>query len=291
LLSKIESVVINDITYPVTVQGDGPLACLCIGIGTLTQRSLSPAFKKMFTVYAIDLYWDEAKRLPVPHQLSMDNLVEDIFNAIRQLKLPQVVLIGHSCHGILALEVAKMQNPWICGVILIAAPPTWDPKTLQFAKAYFEQHASPERKFNDQARKAHFEQIKQPNETELSLNTYEAASARYWGNFHVTRAYLEQLWEGIVVDQGLCNHFYGDLLNDHHLAEDIDNITVPVILLAGQLDFDSVPLKLWETYPKPPHFTVINCGEVGHWPQIESQQQFDAAVKDWLKIIACTYNV
>ncbi len=57
---------------------------------------------------------------------------------------------------------------------------------------------------------------------------------------------------------------------------------MPIILLAGQYDFDSVPLKLWEQFPHPPHFTTIDCGAVGHWPNIENPQLFDKAIKNWV---------
>jgi len=77
--------------YPVLIQGNGNTPCLCIGIGTLMQKTLSVNFKRIFTVYSIDLYWIEKSRLANPTALTMTQIIDDIFNVIHQLDLKKTL--------------------------------------------------------------------------------------------------------------------------------------------------------------------------------------------------------
>jgi pimeloyl-ACP methyl ester carboxylesterase len=76
---------------------------------------------------------------------------------------------------------------------------------------------------------------------------------------------------------------FGNLFPNHNAAINIDKIKVPVILLAGRYDYDCLPLNLWRSYSKPKNFTMIDCGDAGHWPNIESSEVFDSAIEQWLQ--------
>lgn len=275
-------ITLNGQQYPVLKQGTGKIPCLCIGIGSLMQKTLSSDFKKIFTVYSTDLYWIRKYRLNNVAELTLEKIIADIFSMIKQLNLKNPVLCGHSNFGIVATEAAKNPTVNISGVIMMASAPGWNQSVIQFAHQYFDKYASAERKVNDKLRKEKFLLIKKPDESEISLNYYESDSARYWGDFNITREFLEKLWSGIEVDNNIINHFFNNLLPEHDLSLDINKISVPIILIAGSHDFDSVPLSLWQQFPQPPHFTIIDCGAVGHWPNLENQQLFDNAISEWV---------
>ena len=129
----------------------------------------------------------------------MQQIIVDIFAVIKQLNLNNPVLFGHSNFGIVATEAAKNLAANIAGVIMMASAPAWNQSVIQFAHNYFDKYASVERKANDKLRKEQFQLIKKPDESEISLNYYEADSARYWGDFNITRKFLEKLWDGIAV--------------------------------------------------------------------------------------------
>lgn len=131
--------------------------------------------------------------------------------------------------------------------------------------------------------KKHFEKIRQPNESLGSVNAYEADAARYWKDFNVSREFFELLWQGIHVDDHIINHFFSNILPRHDLKKNLDQVLLPVVLFAGQYDFDSVPLALWDSFPKPKYFTQINCVESGHWPQLECREFFEEKLIDWLE--------
>lgn len=271
--------------YPVNIDGNGELLALSIGIGSHMQMTLSKEIKKLMTIYSTDLYWINSKKLKQENisNLTMTDLVEDIISVLKQLNLKNCFLIGFSCYGILALEVAKRMPAELKGIVLVSTPPAWNDKVISHAQSYFETHASPERKLNDIKRKEHFSKIRKPNESIVSVNAYEADAARYWKDFTIERGFLDLLWYGINADDLIMNHFFSIILPHHKLETGIDLISIPVVLFAGQMDFDSVPLLLWQKFPKPSHFTVIDCGETGHWPNLENPNLFDTEFTKWVQ--------
>jgi pimeloyl-ACP methyl ester carboxylesterase len=212
----------------------------------------------------------------------MEILVADICETISQLNLDQPMIMAHSCFGIVALEVAK-KLPTLKGVILVACAPEWNSQSLAFTEKYYQTHAERARLANDKKRKALYLLTKKPTDSELSIEKYIADSARYWGNFEVTDEEILALWRGIKVNDWVANQFYETILPSHDLKKEIETIEAPVLLLAGERDYDSIPLVQWANYPHPSNFTIINCGPVGHWPQLENTLLFDNSVKNWIK--------
>lgn len=276
-------ITINTRSYPVHVDGTGDIPLLSIGIGSHLQMTLPASLKKTLKVYSTDLYWIASQRLPQPEQLTMSELVDDIIEVISQLSLSQCILAGFSCYGILALEVAKRLDPRIKGIVLVSTPPTWNIDVINAAQSHFIKHASFERKQNDAQRKEHFLKIKKPDESIGSVNAYTADAARYWKDFHLTNDFFELLWQDIYVDDAMINHFFSTLLPAHDLAIDLDKITIPVVLFSGQFDYDSIPLILWQSFTKPSNFTIVDCGQTGHWPQLENPTFFETSFLHWLQ--------
>lgn len=281
--SKEESVIIDGKTYPVTIQGKGKTNVVCIGGATLMQRTISPECKEFITFYAADLYWPKKFKLDDPITLTIDKIVDDMFTVIDQFELKELILFGHSAYGLMVMEAAKRCDPRIKGVIMVGTPPEINSEIATMNNDYFEKHASKDRKENDKSRKEYYAKIRKPNDSGISLNAYESFSARYWGDYKISRQFLEELWQDVEIDDNICNHFFNVLLPQHITHNNIDKINVPVILFGGQNDYDCLPLELWKNYPKPKDFTIINCGEVGHWPNIENPESFDRAIEQWLK--------
>lgn len=117
----------------------------------------------------------------------------------------------------------------------------------------------------------------------IARRLFEADAARYWKDFNVTRDFLEALWRGIEIDNGIAGHFFGTVLPGHDITQGMNQISIPVLLLAGELDYDSVPLLLWPKFSQPQNMCIVNCGETGHWPNLEASDVFDAAWEKWLK--------
>lgn len=276
-------VVIEGKEYPVAIQGSGKIACVCIGIGTLMQRTLSEQFKRLFTVYSFDLYFGTSDTDAKLENLTMKMIVSHCIAAIQQLNLVKPIILAHSCFGIVAMEIAKLENDNLGGLILVACAPQWNEFSISATNDYFLAHADMERIQNDILRKQHYQKIKSPNDSELSIEKYISDTARYWGDFKISESMIRTLWENIVLNEVVINLFYEKILPSHDLNDGLKKITIPIILLAGEYDYDSTPLMQWEFYPRPTNFTIVNCGQVGHWPNVECASFFDQSIDKWLR--------
>lgn len=130
-----KSVTIADISYPVDIQGSGTTPCVCIGLGSLMQRTLSENFKQMFTAYSTDLYFVNDKLSDISN-LTLQQIAEDFLTVFEQLNLVQPVILAHSCFGILALEMAKYDNGKILGLILVTSAPQWNAESIAQAECW-----------------------------------------------------------------------------------------------------------------------------------------------------------
>lgn len=283
--SITKNIIIHGKSYPVNIQGSGNIAAVCIGGATLMQRTLSSKFKHLVTFYSCDLYWPKKFRTENPTDITIEKIISDMFEVINQLKLDSVILFGHSAYGIMALEAAKTADKRIKAVIMVGTPTESNNEVAEKNNLYFKKYASKERQENDRLRRENYEKIRKPIDSEISLNSYESFSARYWYDYNITRQFLEELWQDVEIDDAICNHFFCNLLPNHITANNIDKIKVPVILLAGKFDYDCLPLNLWKNYPQPKNFTIIDCENTGHWPNIENSEAFDREVEKWLKKI------
>jgi pimeloyl-ACP methyl ester carboxylesterase len=269
--------------FLVEIYGNGPLPCLCVGTGILVARTLTPAFLKMFTVYAVDLYFAKAETYKDIPALTMEKIAAHQLEVAKQLNLKKYIVLGFSCFGILALEMAKQDKNNINAVLLISSPPQWNDSSIAFTQHYFENHATPERIANDKLRKQHYEKIKKPTDSEVSVERYIADAARYWGDFTISNENIRLLWHKVECNDDVINQFFLITLPQYNLADSIEQINIPVLLLGGECDYDSIPLVQWEKFPKPNNFNIVSCGPVGHWPQLENPSSFDQAIACWVQ--------
>ena len=273
-------VTVGERQYPLATSGIGKIPLVAVGIGSHIQMTFSPQLRRRFTIHSSDLYWISSHRIQAPH-LTLEQIVADACTTVEMSGAEKPIVAGFSCFGLLALEVAKRMGGNIRGVMMISTPPGWNDAIIAFAQNHFASHASVERQENDRNRRAHFAKIRRPGESLVSINAYEADAARYWKDYSVDREFLEALWAGITVDDDIINHFFGSILPTYNVATNLNSIIVPTALFAGQYDYDSTPLLLWQKSPQPCQFTMVDCGESGHWPNLENRDVFDPAVEHW----------
>lgn len=283
-IQKKSNVALHGNTYPVLIDGNGDIPCLCLGLGSLYQRTMSEKFKKLFTLYTSDFYWVENAPAFDHRQLTIEMICRDVIECARQLDLKNYVVLGHSVFGGLVMELAKYQDPQLKGVIAIGATPGWDDKIIQFKNDYFEQHASPARKQRFQALQDEYLKNKKPDDSLGSIDAYYAESPKYFAK-PITREQMDAIWQGIHCNDVVINYLFEDLFPHYDFEVNVDKIDVPVALLAGRKDYDSVPLELWKHYQRPKAMTNYDCGDVGHWPHIEAAECFDAYLESWVKAL------
>lgn len=272
--------------YDVEIYGQGGETCLIIGVATLMIRTLSKSMHEHLNLYSSDLYWTKKNPLRDVSTLDMSRIVNDLISMVNQLGLNDFILLAHSAYGIVALELAKHCKN-IKGIILVGSPPVSNQELATFNEKYFISHASDARKQNDTIRKQQYRMDKQEGESLISLNAYESQSARYWYDFNISHDFLVELWDGCEFDDAIANKFFLEILPQHEITNDVSEIVTPVLLVAGEHDYDCLPLVAWKHFgQKTKNFTIKKCDQSGHWPQIECPQQFDANVLEWLSDIS-----
>ncbi len=284
-----QDVVLHKNNYPIVVTGSGTIPVLCLGIGTLSQHSLSSRFRETFKIYSSDFYWVNGNQPITLSKLTIKQICMDIIETARQLKLKNYILLGHSVFGGLAIEVAKYQDPQLAGVIGIGATPGWDEKIIQFKNDYFDKHACDYRKNRFQQLQEKYQTIKNEGESLGSINAYYAESPKYFAN-DVSRNEILELWKGVECNDAVINHLFENLLVKYRFAENIEKVNVPVIIAGGRKDYDSVPLEIWKQFPTPKFFKLLDCGEVGHWPHLEDPETFDNGIEAWVEKAGFKYN-
>lgn len=272
--------------YPLRIVGNGPIPCLVVGWGSLTENTISTCFKEMFTVYLTNLYWDKKDALSNPTSLTMEKVCTDIQVIADQLKLDKYVIFGHSCYGLVALEIAKA-DPRVKGVIMVGTPTSWNPAHNQRAQQHFKEMADEGRKENDKQRRAYFEKIRKPGEHLLTIDGYTSETAYYWADYAMDNNIIRKTWQGIEPDEKVVGHFFDIILPNFSIENNIEKVQCPVFLAGGPYDFDSIPLLVWKSEKVAKELgdklTILECSNSGHWPHFEEPVFFDEGLAKWLK--------
>jgi pimeloyl-ACP methyl ester carboxylesterase len=239
------TVTLHSKPYAIKVSGTGEQPILIIGIGTLLDRTTSSNIREHFTFYFSDLYWDGKNSLDNP---SMDSLANDIQSTAIQLRLEtKPIIMAHSAYGPLALHAANVFPDDFAGVMMIGSPPGWNANLVESNDVFFQKHASEERKKADTEYRNCSDVSKQtldkldPYEKFLRLySIYDRA--RYWKDFSYDSRFL---WDGLDINMPIFNTYFEKLLPLYNITENIDQVTCPVFLAAGQYDYDCCPKERW----------------------------------------------
>lgn len=197
---ELIDVTIRGKSYQVKRTGSG-VPFLSIGIGTLTQRSLSPFFNQHFAVYASDLYWTTNNSLKDTSQVTPETIIEDIKELGEALKLEHYIIIGHSAYGIVALEFVKKYPNLASAILMIGTPLNSNLEVAAQNNAIFKKLADTNRKAIDTKRR---DEVSKENLSLLSpgdrfLREYIYRDApRYW---HIPDYDCSNFWKGIVPDK------------------------------------------------------------------------------------------
>lgn len=201
-------------------------------------------------------------------------------DALRQaLGIQQMLVLGQSANGLMALAYARAYPAQTLGVVLVGSPPasTWDEATATFRATYM----TPERRKIWQERR----ELLTP-ETLQALSPGEAIRAQLIANaplYWYDPAFEESsLHEGGVIKPAFLQQF-GTLRRQAYDPERwFKEISCPVFIAHGAYDF-CVPPTLWEgKVAHFPHATFRLFQHSAHYPQYEEQAAFDEALLAWL---------
>jgi proline iminopeptidase len=258
--------------------------CIVIGVAKLYPRAFSEQLREHFKFIFSDV------RLDVPYEpsfqissITMDTFSEDVETLRRNLGFDKVCVLGHSIHGVLALEYARRYPEHTSHVIVIGSPPYINDRSREIDAQFWEDDASEERK---SILKRDTELMKQ-NESDLSLfeafkNEYIADNAKYWFDPTYDSVWL---WQGVEFSDesiDVYNHLLEVVVEGYSVTEG-DEISTPVFLALGRYDY-VIPYTLWDDVRENiPNLDYHLFERSGHHPMLEEQALFDQKLIAWIK--------
>lgn len=260
-------------------EGKGP-DVLIIGSSIYYPRSFSQNLRKSLRLHFVD-YRGFAEGPEV--DLTFQTLLDDLERVRQKLGLKKCIVIGHSAHGLLALEYAKKYKEHVSHVVIIGMPPhmksdhiamaqrNWDESVCPERKAAFERNMKlmPDNKLNQLPRDQWF----------LQMNFRNVPKGWYDYNFDST-----PLWEGVKPNTHVLDQMYLRFTREIDVSKGLESLDRPVLLIYGRFEFLVAPVHSWDPLrPKFRNLTVRIFEKSAHSPQYEEPDLFDAELLKWLK--------
>jgi proline iminopeptidase len=128
------------------IEGHGQ-PCLVVGSSTYYPRVFSQDLREHLQLVFVDLRHFVARDPSFsPDRISIETYSDDIEHVRQILGLGEVVVIGHSIHGTIALEYARRYSEHVRGVVAVGASPHRSDEALSSRERFWEVDASEERK-------------------------------------------------------------------------------------------------------------------------------------------------
>lgn len=260
------------------IEGSG-LACLVIGSSVYYPRVFSQEMRRHLRM----VFLDQRVFALTPHRgkvpvSGLNEILEDVERARRQLDLSSVVVVGHSGHALMALEYAKRYPKHVSHVVMISIGPSLSPEHMAEAARYWRESVDPERKA------VHEENVRNwpaKGADQGLISWYLHNVPRIWFDPHFDPA---PLWEGVEVNQSIFDRVWGTELRDIDISRGLEALDRPVFLALGRYDFIIPPPASWDALrPKFRDLTVRVFERSGHTPPFEQPELFDRELMAWLK--------
>lgn len=260
-------------------EGNGP-DTMIIGSSVYYPRSFSQNLRKALRLHFVD-YRGFAQGPAM--ELTFETLLNDLERVRQKLDLKKCVVIGHSAHGLLALEYAKKYKEYVSHVVIIGMPPhmrpdhiamaqrNWDDSVWPERKSAFERNMKlmPDEKLNQLPRDAWF----------LQMNFRNVPKSWYDYNFDST-----PLWEGVKPNTNILDQMYLRFAREIDVSQGLESFDRPVFLAYGRFEFLVAPVHSWDNLrPKFKNLTVRIFEKSAHSPQYEEAELFDAELLKWLE--------
>jgi len=263
------------------IEGEGQ-PCLVVGSATYYPRVFGPELREHLQLVFVDVRHFAASDPSFgPDRISIETYPDDIERVRKELGLGDVVVIGHSIHGVIALEYARRYPEHVLGVVAIGAPASRSHEDPSPSRRLWEAEASEERK---ELVARNLEELTPEVRATLSpgelwVREYVASGPMIW--FDPTYD-ANWLFEGVALD-GPVFQRVRELFTPYDLAQGPGAITVPVLVVHGRYDYFAA-YTLWEEQRhKLPRHTYVLFERSGHTPPLEEPERFDETLLAWIR--------
>lgn len=224
--------------------------------------------REFYDIVAIDLRGHGASGFG-DDEISLDLLATDLYEIIEQLELQQYVLVGHSAGGVVSMaylekygQLVEKQIQGLCLVSTLAHPPYHHLESLSEALA----------KFSFMGRAFH---------TLAEVPLIGFPMARYALGKKASNAVAEFIRHCVTsTDRDVCVK-YLQILAEFNFLETLERIVSPASVIVGTSD-PVTPLKDADIVAQALGITKTIIKDVGHCPMLESPDEFNIALVDFL---------
>lgn len=273
-------VTVDRSTLNVVVKGRGP-ACLVIGSSVYYPKTFTQTLTDHLTCYFVDLKWFAAgyqeENLDT---VTIASIVGDVAQIQEALGLAKPVLVGHSIHGTIATEYAKVYGDQLAGLVVIGSPTAWGNEKYTLHADSLWATASPERKALKEQNMGNISAIDKLTGQEEASASYHNDAPLYWYDAHYDARWL---WDDMTVHSTVTQHLFTTVFADYDMFSTAFTLDLPMLVAMGKYDY-VIPHTLWpDTHEQLPQLTLHRYDSCGHTPQLEVPQRFDRDLLAWLR--------
>ncbi|MEM1120293.1 MAG: alpha/beta hydrolase [Bacteroidota bacterium] len=273
------SILVEGSQLDYVVEGEG-IPCLVIGSSIYYPRTFSKELRKQLKMYFVDLKWF-AKNYQAENLESVDiaSIVSNVESIRQALHLEKPLLMGHSIHGTIAMEYAKVYGEQISGLVIIGSPTQWGNSTYQKHADNLWATASTERKALQENNWGKTKEIDRLTGQAEASTRYNNMSPQYWYNPHYDARWL---WDDMTVHSKVTQHLFTEVFADYDMFSPPVSVNVPTLVVLGKYDY-VIPHTLWQkNYSNLPDFTLKVFEKSGHTPQLEEPENFNEVLSTWI---------
>jgi proline iminopeptidase len=257
-----------------SMRGKGPVCLVLSSIGTPPYEFQMPVSLCDRLTLAIVALRGSGESTGEFSDLTFDVLTSDLEAIRHHIGADRVSVLGHSILGVLAIEYGRRCPVEVSHVIAVGTPPKADMRWLSAkSMAYFEKHASEERK-----------QMLSENMAKLSPDTdpSQAILAQTPMRFFDARFDAKPTLANAIVKPHIFPHLLGPLTADWDVTVDSDSLRSPIFIAQGLHDY-IVPHVLWDGIAQSlPAATLRVFERSGHQPFFEEPDYFTESVLGWM---------
>lgn len=276
------SIDVDGFVLQYVIEGTGP-AAIIIGSSIYYPRTFSHNLRANLRMIFMDHRgFGKATEAFDNRLFELNLLLEDIEALRKELKLEQVIIIGHSGHAYMALEYAKKYSDHVSQVVLIAVGPNQSAASHTAADQYFQNSVCPERKvwLEEDLKKLPQDIENHPEKRFISF--CKRLGAKSWYDYRFDSS---SLWDGVEIIQSMFDYVWGVVFAELDITQGLDSFDKPVLLMLGKFDYLVAPFFGWQELGlKFKNITIRLFEKSSHTPQYEEPENFDRTLLEWLNI-------
>lgn len=264
------------------IEGTG-IPCMVLGHPIIYPRTFSSNLRQSIKFIFLGLRHDAQSENSIETgKITLATYIKDIEHARHTLDLDKIAVLGHSGHGMMALEYARTYPQNTSHVIMIGTPPVMNEEYRKALDEYWEKQVSDERKtiFKRNWDQLTRDKLEPMTPSRRYISSYLASAPKIWYNPAYDFAWG---FEGYEYNMDVLNRVWGEVLKAYDIIKISAQIKTPAFLAVGKHDYVA-PYYLWDNcQDKMPNLSYHLFERSGHWPMLEEQELFDQKLMDWIK--------